>query len=92
MRLRLFQTPVIGVRRAIAPGGLVGFGYRGNCGRLVAFRQGDRDKQIVSVGLQERIRAALGSLPDFIEPGFGFRRMPALKLEFRDRDQGREAG
>ncbi len=90
MVFRLFQAPVIGIRRAIAPGDSEGFGRGGNGGRIVAFREGDCSQHVVSVGLLPRIRAALGSLPDFIQTGFCLCRMAALKLEFRDRDKGRE--
>jgi hypothetical protein len=38
--------------------------------------------------LVQGIGATLGSLPDFIEPGVGFRWILALKFESRDRDQG----
>ena len=72
MLLRLLQTPMIGVRRTIAPGRLESVGGASNRDWLVAFRYSNRGQHVKGIGLLERIRAPLCGIPDIIETSSGF--------------------
>src|SRR5499427_9138035 len=90
MRFRPDEPPVIRIRRPVAPSGPVGLGGGVDRGRPVAFYNLYFRQHVVGIGLTEGVGAAFGSLPNVVEPCFGFNRLAALKLKSRDRDECRE--
>ena len=87
MGFGFFEAPVIGVGRAIAPGGFVGcFGGEGG-GGLVAFCSLNVGEDVVGIGLTHGIGAAFCGVPDFVESGSGRSEMVLLEFKFCDSDE-----
>src|SRR5262249_45184357 len=90
MRFRLLQSPVIRIRRAVAPGGLVCPGCGFHRSLCVAFCPLDVCQDVIGVSLVKGIRSACSDVPDFVESGSGTCKMSLLTFECRNGDEGRE--
>lgn len=84
----MFQPVVVGVWRPLAPGQPIRRQRRfdGRCS--VARIALDLAQHVAGIGVEERVRPALGGIPDLVEQLAGLLWLTLLQCQFRQRNQG----